>query len=91
LHEVVIRLHRRCMIAIFPESALSALPPVVFLSGSSRGRLNTLGNDRSAMSVINEEMYVIGSCHVIENDTTKPLLGLEKPVNPPLAILGEFQ
>jgi hypothetical protein len=36
-------------------------------------------------------MYVIGGCHVIENDHPIPLLGLKKPVDPVLAILGEFQ
>ena len=34
---------------------------------------------------------MIGSCHVIENDHPIPLTGLKKPVDPALAIFGEFQ
>jgi hypothetical protein len=79
------------MIAIFPVGALSAFPLIVFLSGTPCRQLNALGDDLSSLSVINEEMYMIGSCHVIENDNPIPFLGLKKPVDPPLAVLCEFQ
>jgi hypothetical protein len=36
-------------------------------------------------------MYVIGGRHVIENDHPIPLLGLKKPADPALTILGEFK
>jgi hypothetical protein len=79
------------MITVFPVGALSTFPVIVFLSSTPSSQLNALGDDISAISVINEEMYVIGSCHVIENYHPITLSGLIKPVDPVLTVFGEFQ
>jgi hypothetical protein len=47
------------MIPIFPVGALSTLPLIVFLSSTPCRQLNALGDDFSAISVINQEMYVL--------------------------------
>jgi hypothetical protein len=74
LYEVLISLHCCCVIAIFPEGAFSALPLVVCLSGTPSRQLYTLGDDLSAIPVIEEQMYVVRSCRVIENDKPVSLL-----------------
>jgi hypothetical protein len=91
LNQVFICLHCRSMIAIFPEGGFSVLPPVVLLSNTTRRQLNALRDNLSAIAVINEQMDVVGSRHVIEDNQPIPLLSLKEPVEPALPILGKLQ
>jgi hypothetical protein len=79
------------MIVVFPAGAFSTFPLMVCLSSTPCRQLNALRDDHSAISAMNEEMYVIGSSHAIQDDHPLPLLGLEEPVDPGLAILGKLQ
>ena len=45
-------LNRRCMIAIFPKSALPLFPPVVGLSRAARGELDGLWNNLAAFFIV---------------------------------------
>jgi hypothetical protein len=67
-NQVLICLHCRCMIAVFPECTFSAFPIIVLLSSSASRQLQSLRDDFSAIPVMNQEMDVVGGCHVIEND-----------------------
>lgn len=87
----MIGLHCRRMVAILPAFASSTFPVIVFLSGTPCRQLNALWDDLWAISLIDEQMYVIACCHVIENDHPIPLPGLPIPVEPPLAILTELE
>jgi hypothetical protein len=61
------------MMAIFLVDTLSTLLLIVFLSSTTCRQLNVLGDDLCAISVTNEEMYVIIGCYVIENVHPIPL------------------
>ncbi len=79
------------MTAVLPERTFSGFSLIVLLSSTTRRKLNTFRDDLTAITVINEKMYVVGSSGVIEDDNPKALPGLEKPVKPSLPILGKLQ
>jgi hypothetical protein len=79
------------MIAVFPVRTFSPFPLVVFLGGSPCRQLNALGDDRSPIPVINEEMSVIRGTHVIEDDRPIALLRLKEPIEPALSVFAKFQ
>jgi len=41
---------------------------IVFLSRTPCRQQNVLGDGLTSVSIIHEQMYVIGGCHVIENN-----------------------
>jgi hypothetical protein len=88
---MLVCLDYRCVIAIFPKSALPLFSYVVFLSSAARCELNGLWNNLAAVCVVDQEVYMIESGGIVENDSPKPLPGLEKPVEPNLPVLDEFQ
>jgi hypothetical protein len=55
-------------ISTFSIAETGAAPMIVFLSRTPCRQQNVLGDGLSSVSIINEQMYVIGGCHVIENN-----------------------
>jgi len=78
------------MIAIFPESTLSTLTPVVLLGRAPRDQLHTAGN-LTATPVFHKEVDVIGGHDVIENAQPKALPPLEQPMLPTFTFALELE
>jgi hypothetical protein len=81
----------RGMIAIFPKSALPLFSPVVRLSSAACCELNGLWDNLAAVCVVDQQMYMIGSSGIVENDGPKPLPGLKKPIQPYLPVFSKLQ
>jgi hypothetical protein len=64
LDEVTVCFNSRCMVAILPKSAFAFLPPVVFLTGSSRNELHGSRNDLPLSTVKHQKMDVIASGYI---------------------------
>ncbi|MCU0588508.1 MAG: hypothetical protein MUF52_10160 [Syntrophobacteraceae bacterium] len=79
------------MIAVLPERPLSILSLVERLSRASGGQLKAPGNGVSTFLVMDEEMDVIGSDHIVEDDEAITLPGLEEPSKPVETVLAVFQ
>jgi hypothetical protein len=88
--QVCIIFNRRCVIAVFPECALTCLSAVVLLRRSPGYQLHTVQSDAFG-PVQKEQVNLVGGDYLIEDAQTEALARLEQPPQAVKSIASELE
>ena len=89
--EMLVGLHDRRMVAVFPEGSFSLLPPAEFLCGAAGDELHGSGASLPLSSILYRKVDVVGGDRVVQDMEIIALLRFEEPVEPPFAIGGKLE
>ena len=79
--EMSFPVHRRGVIAIFPECAVPIVAPVVLLSGTPGDQLHRV-RDRVVAVIVDEQVDVVRGDDVVQDAQAVASTRLEEPVQP---------
>jgi hypothetical protein len=80
-----------CVVAIFPECALSILATVIHLADAARNKLHCCRNTAIFFRSRYNKMNMIAGNVVVEDFYSEALFGLKQPFQPVVSIRGKFQ
>jgi hypothetical protein len=79
------------MITIFPESSLATFALIVFLTRAPGYKLNGGRDTLGIVSILHQEMNMIGGHRIVQDLYTISFPRLWKPRHEPSAVMSEFQ